>query len=99
MIRTRFGGRVWRTRSVRSLFRKEFLCTFQISVSVICRNVMKTESFSIGLFKAIPIFSYLLKKSVCTDNIGLNKVIRSVNGTIHMALSREMHNNIGVVLM
>jgi hypothetical protein len=45
-----------------------------------------------------PILTRHFQQRVGADDIGLYEISRTVDGTINMALRREMHNNVGLVL-
>ena len=57
---------------------------------------MKAEP--LGLARARPIGPRGLKQIIGAGDIGIDKIARAVDGTVHMGFSGQMHHHIGLML-
>ena len=90
MVRGSLGGRIWAVWFISGVF-PEVSGFSKASEYFICADMMKKiESF---LY-----FSYYLQQVEGPDDICLDKIIGSSNGSINMRLSREVANRINGII-
>ena len=98
MIAGRLAGRIRAIGFVVVVFREGRICRRQRAIDLIGRNMQKTEICLFAGLQTTPVGTNRLQQSEGANHIGLNKVFRAMDGTIHMAFGRKVHHRTGLVL-
>ena len=69
----------------------------KVTIDLIGRDMVKPEAGSSDLIQIQPILSCRLKHGKSANNISLHKCIGTINRTVDMTFSCQMHNHIGLM--
>ena len=67
----------------------------QVAIHLISGDVVETERAFCRLCQLLPIGARGFQQAVGAHDIGLDKIRRTVNGTVDMGLGRQVHDRIG----
>src|SRR3972149_11522358 len=92
MIRSGLGGGIRAVRCVGRGFREGGIVRSQRTIYLVGGYVQKPESGFFVTREHVPISSGFFQQMKCAVYIGLNEILRPVDGTVNMAFRREVHN-------
>lgn len=99
MIAGRLGCRIGAVRRIRGGLREGGLAGAKRPVYLIRGNVQETESVPPFFGQLFPPFQYATQEGAGSKDIGADKRIRIMDGTIDMALSGKIDDRIGLVMV
>src|SRR5690606_31587708 len=91
VVGTGLGGRIRRAGRVRRGFGEQIVRSLQIAIYLVSGYMVETESRFGGRLQPVPVAPGSLKQDIGADDIGLNKVRRPIDGSVHMGLGRQVH--------
>ncbi|MNZ16353.1 hypothetical protein D3C78_333260 [compost metagenome] len=105
MVAGSLGGRIGAAGGVRSGFSKErqgltgshFIRMRQIPIHLIGGDMVEAEGRLARLVQTIPVSASRFQQHIGADDIGLDKVSRTSDGAVNMALGGQVHHRIRLV--
>ena len=97
MIGAGLAGRIRRAGGVGGGFGEQVFRAFQIAVDFIGGDMVEAEALLGGFVQVVPVLACRFQQGVGADDVGFHEGGGAVDGTVYVALCRQMHDGIGLV--
>ena len=97
MVAGCLAGGIGAVRFVAVGFAERRLILGERAIHFVGRDMQKTEAVFLFGSKPRPVGAHRLQQMESADDVGLDEIFRSVNGTVHMTLGRKIDYRAGAV--